>query len=104
MFSRCVHSATHGRCVNTHYHEALLRAARQRQQTAEFKALYRCRAAVERVIAHLTGHGLRRARYFGTPKTVLQDQWSGAVVNLNILFRLHKDAAEPLRQAMMAAS
>jgi len=104
LFSRCVHSATHGRCVSTHYHEALLRAARERQQTAEFKALYRWRAAVERVIAHLAGHSLRRARYLGTPKTVLQNQWSGAVVNLNILFRLHKGAAEPLRRAMMAAS
>jgi transposase len=104
LFSRCVHSATHGRCVSTHYHEALLRAARKRQETAEFKALYRWRAAVERVIAHLTGHGLRRARYLGTPKTVLQNQWVGAVVNLNTLFRLLKGAPEPLRRAMMAAS
>ena len=104
LFSRCVHSATHGRRVSTHYYEALLRADRTRQETAAFKVLYRCRASVERAIAHLTQHGLRHARYLGTPKGVLQSQWTGAVVNLNILFRLLKHAPGPLRQAMGAAS
>ena len=104
LYSRCVHSASHGRRVGTHYHEALLRAEREHQETDAFKTLYRCRAAVERAIAHLVGHGLRRARYLGTPKGVLQSQWTGAVVNLTILFRLLQDAPGPLREAMMAAS
>ena len=104
LFDRCVHSASHGRRVGTHYHEALLRTERKRQETDAFKVLYRCRAAVERVIAHLVGHGLRRARYLGTPKGVLQSQWTGAVVNLTILFRQLQGAPEPLRQAMAALS
>jgi len=103
LFSRCVHSATHGRRVGTHYHERILRAARERQRTAEFKARYRLRAAIERAIAHLMRYGLRRARYLGTPKDVLQGQWTGAVVNFITLFRLLSDAIGPLRQAMAAA-
>jgi transposase len=104
LFSRCVHSGSHGRCVSTHYHETLLRAERKRQETEDFKALYRGRAAVERVIAHLIRHGLRRARYLGRLKDVLQSQWTGAVVNLTILFRLLDGVSGPLRQALAAAS
>jgi len=53
-------------------HEALL-AARQRQQTADFKARYALRAGIEGTLAQGTSvFGLRQARYRGFPKTQLQ--------------------------------
>ena len=88
LFGRCVHSKTQGRSVRTHYHEVLLQAARKRQETEEFKQLYRLRAAIERLIACLVQHGLRRARYIGKAKVRLQAQWTGAAVNLQRLFTL----------------
>ncbi|MCX6056504.1 MAG: transposase [Chloroflexi bacterium] len=41
LFTRCVRSKTHGRTVSTSFYEDYLRAARLRQQTDEFKQLYR---------------------------------------------------------------
>ena len=53
-------------------HEMLL-AARQRQQTEAFKALYRLRAGIEGTFSQTTRNtGVRRARYRGLPKTHLQ--------------------------------
>jgi hypothetical protein len=49
-----------------------LREARQRQQTDEFKELYRLRGRVEGKIAELVGHGLRETRYLGEQKRQLQ--------------------------------
>jgi hypothetical protein len=63
--------------VKGQHHEALLQAARQRQQTDEFKDTYRLRAAVERKIAELTEHGSKQARYIGTVLSFLQAQWTG---------------------------
>jgi transposase len=102
LFSRCVHSQTEGRTLTTHYHEARLQAARERQATPEFQALYRQRAAVERKIADLMAHGLRRARYLGRLKVRLQNYWTGAVVNLKRLFRLCREDRPRLRQALAA--
>jgi hypothetical protein len=69
-------------------HEALLREARQRQQTDEFKEIYRLRGRVEGKIAELVGHGLRETRYRGEQKRQLQRLWTGAAVNLKRLFKL----------------
>ncbi len=89
LFSRCVRSKKkEGRVVTTHYHESHLRAARQRQQTPEFKEAYRTRSAVERKLAELVGHGLRATRYIGDEKRRLQRLWTGAAVNLKRLFKL----------------
>jgi hypothetical protein len=88
LFARCVRSQTQGRVITTNYHEDLLQAARARQATPEFQATYRKRAAVERKIADLITHGLRRARYLGQAKVRLQGYWTGAAVNLKRLFRL----------------
>lgn len=88
LFPRCVKSKTSGRTVSTHPHEAYLQAARQRQKTPEFKALYRQRSAVERLQADLVRHGLRHTRYLGAAKRHLQRLWIAAVVNLKCLFRL----------------
>jgi transposase len=88
LFERCVKSKTAGRTVQTHPYEAYLQAARQRQQTDEFKAAYRLRPPIERTQAQLVDHGLRSTRYLGHPKRQLQRLWQAASVNLQRLFRL----------------
>jgi transposase len=88
LFSRCVHSASAGRTVRTHYYEGYLRAARERQKTDEFRDAYRVRSDVERKQAELVRHGIRDTRYMGEPKRQLQRLWTGAMVNLKRLFTL----------------
>jgi len=104
LFARCVHSKTKGRHLRTHYHEALLQAARQRQSTAEFKETYLLRVAIERKIADLVQHGLRQARYIGTAKDRLQAQWTGAAVNLRLLFTLFKGDTNHMREVLSMVS
>jgi transposase len=100
LFARCVHSQTEGRTITSHYHEGLLRTARAQQATPEFKEAYRQRAAVERKIADMVEHGLRRARYLGQVKVRLQNHWIGAVVNLKRLFRLFQGDTGQMRQVL----
>jgi transposase len=100
LFTRCVRSKVQGRTITTNYHEALLEAARERQQTQEFKLTYKLRAAVERTIAELAGHGAKQARYIGTAKDLLQAQWSGAVVNLKRLFKLFHGDMHRMREVL----
>jgi hypothetical protein len=88
LFERCVRSKQSGRTVTTHPYEAHLQTARQRQQTEEFRTLYRLRPAVERKIAELVSHGLRCTRYVGQAKRQLQRLWIGAAINLKRLFTL----------------
>lgn len=88
LFKRCVKSKMAGRTVQTHPYEADLQAARQRQQTDEFKDTYRLRPPIERKQAELVVHGLRNTRYLGHPKRQLQRLWQAATVNLKRLFRL----------------
>lgn len=88
LFTRCVRSASAGRSVRTHAHEAHLQEARQRQGTEEFKTRYRLRGAVEGKIAELVGHGLRETRYLGEQKRQLQQLWIAAAVNLKRMFKL----------------
>jgi hypothetical protein len=88
LFERCVRSKQAGRTVSTHPYEAHLQSARQRQETEEFRTLYRLRPAVERKIAELVSHGLRLTRYIGRSKRQLQRLWLGAAINLKRLFTL----------------
>lgn len=103
LFGRCVRSKTEGRSVRTHYHEALLQEARQRQETDEFKQVYRLRAAIERLIACLVQHGLRRARYIGEAKVRLQAQWTGAAVNLQRLLTLFEGDMRRMSEVLSVA-
>jgi hypothetical protein len=60
-----------------------LHAARERQQTDEFKEEYRARAGVEGVISQATvALGMRRTRYRGQDKTHLQNAATGSAINL----------------------
>ena len=88
LFKRCVRSKSGGRTVRTHVYETYLQTARLRQETEEFKSVYRLRSAIERKIAELVGHGLRNTRYVGQRKRQLQRLWIGAAVNLKRLFTL----------------
>jgi hypothetical protein len=88
LFTRCVRSKTTGRTVTTSFYEDYLRAARQRQQTNEFKQLYRLRPRIEGKQAELVSHGLRKTRYLGKPKRHLQRLWLAAAVNLQRMFKL----------------
>jgi len=88
LFARCVRSKTTGRTVTTSFHEDYLRAARQRQQTDEFKQLYRLRPRIEGKQAELVSHGLRNTRYVGKPKRRLQQLWLAAAINLKRIFKL----------------
>lgn len=97
LFERCVRSKTTGRTVTLHYHEAVLRAARERQATPAFQEGYRQRATIERKIAEVMGQGLRQARDVGRSKQRLQALWTVAVVNLKRLFTLAANAIPRLR-------
>jgi transposase len=99
LFERCVRSKKNGRTVRTHAYEPYLQAARARQETEEFKVLYRLRPAIERKQAELVGHGLRDTRYVGEPKRQLQRLWTGAAVNLKRLFTLAQARQVDLRRA-----
>jgi len=88
LFTRCVRSKTTGRTVTTSFYEDYLRAARQRQETDEFKQLYRLRPRIEGKQAELVSHGLRNTRYVGKPKRRLQRLWLAAAINLKRMFKL----------------
>jgi transposase len=88
LFAACVRSKVTGRTVQVGPYEAYLQQARARQQTGDFEAIYRLRAAIERKIAELVAIGLRGTRYLGQSKRQLQRLWTGAVVNLRRLFSL----------------
>jgi hypothetical protein len=88
LFDRCVRSKTTGRTVSTSFFENYLREARQRQETDEFKELYRLRPRIEGKQADLVSHGLRNTRYLGKSKRRLQRLWLAAAVNLKRLFKL----------------
>jgi hypothetical protein len=102
LFARCVRSKKTGRTVTTHAHEALLRQARARQQTAAFETLYRLRCAVERKIGELVYHGLRNTRYVGKRKRQFQRLYTGAAVNLKRLFTLAQERQVDIGAAFVA--
>jgi hypothetical protein len=97
LFARCVKGKVQGRTITTDGYELYRHLARQRQETAEFRTLYRKRSRVERKQAELVRHGLRRTRYLGQAKRSLQRLWTAAVVNLKRLFRLAERRGSELR-------
>jgi transposase len=73
-----------GRHISLGWHYPVLQAARARQKTQEFKALYRQhRGGVEGCLSALVrGHGIRVGRYIGRAKNHLQALFTGVAVNL----------------------
>jgi transposase len=83
---RCTDARSSGRSMTVRYpperHE-LLQTARLRQQTADFKRLYRVRAGIEGPFSQTTRNtGLRRARYIGMQKTHLQHVLTAVATNI----------------------
>ena len=61
---------------------------RARQKTEEFKEIYnQRRPPIERKIAELIYHGLRKTRYIGRRKSRLQALFTAAAVNLKKIFK-----------------
>jgi hypothetical protein len=102
LFERCVKSKSAGRAVNTHPYERYLQAARERQQTEEFKSAYRLRPAIERKQTEQVQHGLRNTRYLGHLKRQLQRLWQAAATNLSGLFRLCESRKKDLNAPLAA--
>ena len=90
--------------MTLHYHEDVLRAARERQTTAAFRTTYRTRAIIERKIAELMGRGLREARYLGREKQRLQALWTAAIVNLKRLFTLTQTTPTRVRVELVGGA
>jgi transposase len=89
--SRCTTARTTGRSMTLRHpqerHE-MLQAARLRQQTDTFKALYRLRSGIEGTFSQTTRNsGLRRTRYIGLSKTHLQNMFAAVATNIVRLVR-----------------
>lgn len=81
----CVRSATNPRILSIRpqaEHAALL-AARARQDTPDFQAIYATRAGIEGTLSQaVRNSGLRRSRYIGLAKTHLQHLLTATATNL----------------------
>ncbi len=74
-----------GRSIDLAFHEARLQAARADQARPSTRRKLRRRAVVERTIAGLKRHGLRKARYRGMRKVLLQIRITAALLNVKKL-------------------
>lgn len=80
-----------GKIIMLHEQEERRREIMKETDTAEFRQLYRRRSKIERKNAHLKQHGIRKSRYMGQDKTLLQVSFTAAVVNLKRIFTLAKE-------------
>lgn len=81
-------SGTSGRSLHLSEHYELLMARRAEAQTAAFRERMRARPAIEATLSELVrAHGLRRHRYRGEAKRVLENLLKGAACNLKRLVR-----------------
>ncbi len=80
-------------------------AARKRQETAQFKALYGKRAGIEGTISQgVRSKGLRQTRYMGLARTHLQHIATGAAINVvRIVDWLTGERPEMTRQSPLRA-
>ena len=86
--NECTKAKRTGRTVSVGPYEKYLQEARQTQKTDEFKRIYnKRRPPVERKIAELIRHGLRKTRYIGKRKSRLQALFTATVVNLKKIFK-----------------
>lgn len=90
--NQCTSAKNTGRTITVGPNEEYLQEARQRQKTEEFKEIYNTRRPpVERKIAELIYHGLRKTRYIGKRKSRLQALFTAAVVNFKLIFKEHEN-------------
>jgi hypothetical protein len=88
-----------GRTIVVGPHHERIEAARAAQAEPETKALLRCRPKVERKIDHLQDLGMRKARYRGRRRTLLQARLAATVANFKRLVVLDAFAGASLATA-----
>jgi transposase len=79
-----------GRVIGVHPQEERRQEIIKQNETEEFKKFYKRRAQCERKNAHLVRRGMRKSRYIGKAKTLIQVAFTAAVVNLKRLFTIVK--------------
>lgn len=92
MRAQCT-PAVGGRQLRVHPQEALLQAARERQQTPEGRARLRERVVVEHRLARLAQLRINQARYIGRRKTRFQVLIAATIANLRLTWNW--EAAHP---------
>lgn len=86
--NECTNSKNTGRTIRIGPNEEYLQKMRARQKTEGFKEIYnKRRPPIERKIAELIYHGLRKTRYRGKRKSRLQALFTAAAVNLKRIFK-----------------
>lgn len=78
-------TAPDGRTLDLNFHEDRLQAARADQARPSTRRKLRRRAVVERKLAEFKRHGMRKARYRGTRKVLLQLRMTAALLNVKKL-------------------
>lgn len=86
--NECTNAKNTGRTITVGPNEEYLQKMRARQKTEEFKEIYnQRRPPIERKIAELIYHGLRKTRYIGKRKSRLQALFTASVVNLKRILK-----------------
>jgi len=85
----CVQPHAPRRTITVNEYEDLIQQAKAYQRTDEYRRLYRQRVVAEHRIARLIWLGLRKARYFGTTKTLFQAALAATVANLALFASTH---------------
>jgi len=86
--NECTNAKNTGRTITVGPNEEYLQKMRARQKTEEFKEIYnKRRPPIERKIAELIYHGLRKTRYIGRRKSRLQALFTASVVNLKRILK-----------------
>lgn len=90
--NECTDAKNTGRTIRVGPDEEYLRKMRARQKTEQFKEIYnKRRPPIERKIAELIYHGLRKTRYIGRRKSRLQALFTASVVNLKRILKEQED-------------
>ena len=91
-----------GRQVSTNDYEAEYQAVRAKAQTPAYQEIRRQHRSVERKLGELVRwHSLRRARYRGRVRVLLQSLLTAVVVNIKCV--VHALTAPPVRAAALAS-
>ena len=89
-------TTTGGRTVIKNEYEATYRAAREKAKTPRYQEVRRQHPKVERKLGELARwHKARHARYWGTPKVLIQAVLTCFVVNAKLFLKLVEGPAEP---------
>jgi len=90
--NECTEAKDTGRTIRVGPNEEYLQMMRARQKTKEFKEIYnKRRPPIERKIAELIYHGLRKTKYIGRRKSRLQALFTASVVNLKRVLKHRED-------------